>query len=289
MSRQKFGGSWTEEKLERVAKYLERYTTALKNQRFQLLYIDAFAGTGYRTVQDIKAEGQLPLDLPEVGMLAKGSARRALEVTPAFDRYVFIERNKKNFDQLVRLKIEFADKLDRMTFINKEANTAITSLCEAVKWQSNRAVMFLDPYGMQVNWTTIEKIAATKAIDLWYLFPAGMGVNRLTPHDAQIPSEWRAALDRMLGETSWRDEFYVQSETTDLFGTVTAKRRKQSDIARIEAYFLGRLRTIFAGVAEHGLPLRNSKQQCMYLLTFACGNPRGATIALRIAEAILKD
>jgi three-Cys-motif partner protein len=42
-----FGGDWTREKLERVKAYLDAYMTALKNQRFKLGYIDAFAGTGY--------------------------------------------------------------------------------------------------------------------------------------------------------------------------------------------------------------------------------------------------
>ncbi len=32
---------------------------------------------------------------------------------------------------------------------------------------------------MQVDWKTIEAVAATKAIDLWLLFPLGVGVNRL--------------------------------------------------------------------------------------------------------------
>jgi three-Cys-motif partner protein len=38
-------------------------------------------------------------------------------------------------------------------------------------WRSHRAVLFLDPYGMQVEWQTIEAIAKTAAIDLWLLFP----------------------------------------------------------------------------------------------------------------------
>ena len=38
-------------------------------------------------------------------------------------------------------------------------------------WSLHRAVLFLDPYGMQVEWATIEAVAKTKAIDLWLLFP----------------------------------------------------------------------------------------------------------------------
>jgi three-Cys-motif partner protein len=42
-----WGGEWTKDKLERLRNYLRAYTTALKNQPFELIYIDVFAGTGY--------------------------------------------------------------------------------------------------------------------------------------------------------------------------------------------------------------------------------------------------
>ncbi len=45
-SGKRFGGSWTKEKLDILQRYLNAYTTALKNQPFRLWYIDAFAGTG---------------------------------------------------------------------------------------------------------------------------------------------------------------------------------------------------------------------------------------------------
>lgn len=44
---QQFGGSWTEQKLQRLREYLIAYHNALKNAPFTLYYIDAFAGTGY--------------------------------------------------------------------------------------------------------------------------------------------------------------------------------------------------------------------------------------------------
>ena len=45
---QLFGGDWTERKLNILAGYLKAYNIALKNQPFIRVYIDAFAGTGYR-------------------------------------------------------------------------------------------------------------------------------------------------------------------------------------------------------------------------------------------------
>jgi len=44
----------------------------------------------------------------------------------------------------------------------------------------------------------------------------------------------------------------------------------------------------FAGVAENPLLLRNSKNNPLYLLCFASGNPRGAKTAIKIAQDILK-
>ena len=52
-SQHQFGGSWTEEKLDRIRKYLAAYTTIFtQNSRaatYRTIYVDAFAGTGYRT------------------------------------------------------------------------------------------------------------------------------------------------------------------------------------------------------------------------------------------------
>lgn len=42
---QKFGGNWTEEKLNIFTSYLDAYLIALQNQKFKKVYIDAFAGT----------------------------------------------------------------------------------------------------------------------------------------------------------------------------------------------------------------------------------------------------
>ena len=57
--------------------------------------------------------------------------------------------------------------------------------------------------------------------------------------------------------------------------------------SEIEQYIMERLRATFAGVAANSLSLRNSKNVPLYLLCFAAGNPKGAPIAVRIAEHVL--
>jgi three-Cys-motif partner protein len=286
----RLGGLWTDEKLDRVSKYLQAYTTALKNQPFQLMYIDAFAGTGYRASKRTGQTARGFFPLPQMADLAKGSARRALDIRPAFDRYVFIEANPGRFQELNKLKDEFPSMRDRMTFRNEEANAAILDISSNTDWRRTRAVLFLDPYGMQVNWTTIEAIGRAQYTDLWYLFPAGT-VQRLLQREGNISAGWQSALDRFLGDASWRSEFYKTVREPTLFGD-RIRASKVADLSAIESYIRERLGQVFhGGVAQNALQLRNSKGSCMYLLLFACGNPgvRAHRLALKIAGPLLNS
>ena len=208
----KFGGNWTEEKLKRLRKYLKAYTTIMNKQKFRFAYIDAFAGTGYREEKKNKIDNQMFLfqqnDIKEIETYSKGSARIALEIKPEFDRYIFIEKSKKYFTELLKLKEEFKDKEKKIDLINTDANTWLIERCNNYKWQNHRAVLFLDPYGMQVNWETIKAIANTEAIDLWYLFPLGIGVNRLLKKDvSKIPIPWEKKLDYIFGTNGGKKLF----------------------------------------------------------------------------------
>ena len=126
---------------------------------------------------------------------------------------------------------------------------------------------------MQVEWKTIEAIAATKAIDLWLLFPLGMGVNRLLTKSGDIPESWRRRLDLLLGTTTWYDEFYRVESKPTLFGD--ADRVVKASMETIGRYFNDRLKSVFAGVAEEPRVLWNSANCPLYLLCFAVGNERG--------------
>jgi len=77
-----FGGDWTGQKLAMLQEYLGRYTTALKNQPFQLVYIDAFAGTGYREEKKRGRRQLLLADLAggEPQKFFDGSARIAVQI-----------------------------------------------------------------------------------------------------------------------------------------------------------------------------------------------------------------
>jgi three-Cys-motif partner protein len=288
--KQLFGGNWTEEKLERVRKYLVAYVTILSKQPFRYAYIDAFAGTGYRSLSQEQNPGELMF--PELAEQDSqnfliGSAHIALEIRPRFTKYIFIEKDESRFQELSGLKANFPDVADDIILINADCNSYLQDLCLNHIWRKNRAVLFLDPFGMQVQWKTIKAIAKTKAIDLWLLFPLGVAVNRLLRRDGQIDQKLRARLDELFGTTDWFDSFYQTKTSSGLFGEET-RLEKVADLEQIGKYFVERLRTVFTKVADNPLPLYNSRNNPLYLLCFAAGNPKGAPTAVKIAEHILR-
>jgi three-Cys-motif partner protein len=282
MSSPNFGGPWTERKLTVVRRYLEIYVQALKQQPFERLYIDAFAGTGDRAEKRLES---LPLlDLLELDAITKGSARLALEVNPPFDRYVLIERVARRASELSALVEAYPDR--NITTMNADANEAIVDLCRTSNWRGARGVVFLDPYGLQVAWDTLVAISGTRALDVWILFPTGIGLNRLLTKDGNIPAEWQESLDRFIGTRDWREAFYKVEEATDLFGAIDRRLVKDADAGKFEMFLLNRLKSIFPTVMERGVPLTNSKGQTMYLLLFASANPsqKVKALALRLAN-----
>jgi three-Cys-motif partner protein len=276
-----FGGAWTERKLSVVRRYLERYAQALKNQPFQRIYVDAFAGTGARTVK--RHETLSLLSRSELDAVMKGSARLALEVEPPFHRYVLIERVARRASDLAALRSEFPER--DIDVIHADANDAIERLCRTMDWRGTRGVVFLDPYGLQVTWATLVAISRTKALDVWILFPSGMGLNRLLKKSGDIPQIWQKTLERSLGITNWRDIFYRSEKEPDLFSGSRSKMVKDADSAKIQQFYLDRLRSIFPVVMNNCVRLTNSKEQTMYLLCFASANPhpKVRSLATRLA------
>jgi three-Cys-motif partner protein len=285
-----FGGSWTQQKLQILSGYLRGYRKIFeKNERarwYKITYVDAFAGTG--KIPRPERESLLGL-IPELAELEnefrKGSARRALEIEPPFDAYVFIERNGRKLEELAGLCAEFASR--KVSLIKSDANDALLDWCARLDRSCERAVVFLDPFGASVEWRTLECLASTRAVDLWILFPTA-AINRMLPNDRKPRPSWSTRLTRVFGTDKWEDEFYAVDEYSSLLdpGQTVGLVRKTADHASIAEFFIRRLETRFVAVARPGI-LNNSKGP-LFALIFAAGNSKGASAGVRIAEYWLK-
>jgi len=286
---QLFGGAWTQGKLERVQKYLRAYLQIFKKgskgEYFSTIYVDAFAGSGYMQLPEMPESVLFPEEFNELKSEAyeysKGSAVRALEIDPGFSQYLFVERDPHLATELRAVSERHSGK--KIQIVTDDANVAIQQWCTKTDWEQTRAVVFLDPFGMQVDWKTVEALAATSGTDVWILFPI-FAVNRMLVKHSKPPESWGTRLTTVFGTPDWENEFYVVERSRLIDGVVSVQ--KTADVQKISDFYVGRLRRIFAGVSEP-LVLRNSKGTPLFLLVFAASNARGAPTALKIAQHIL--
>lgn len=279
-----FGGAWTEIKLDILRNYLDFYTKALSKQGFELLYIDAFAGTGSRT-EIIPSAPLLNKEKEKVSL--DGSAIIALNIEKQFDRYLFIETNSKRIKELEKIRAEF-----RNTYIkieNADANTVIADLASKQIWDCNkfRGVIFIDPYGMEVSWETLKAVQTTESFDIWYLFPIS-GVCRQAARDYSKMEEYKKeALDKLFGTRDWEKAFYQKISQRGLWEDKENTLRTLT-IKQMEKWVSDRLKTIFPFVSKPVvLPPKGAQ---LYSLYFCVTNssPKAIGLAQKAANFIIK-
>lgn len=289
LSDHEFGGVSTDLKLTMVKGYLSAFTTALQNRFEHLWYIDAFAGTGERTVRLEAQDGSL-FDPPTEERVERraGSARIGIETNPPFDRIIFMDRNKRHCEALRLLRNKYPNR--KIDIIEDDANVAIEQLVKSHRWNNTRAVMFLDPYGMSVQWDTLQAIRGTNAIDVWYLVSlSGLFRQAARDHGA-VDETKRVALTRMLGTTEWEAVWYKRAESQDLFGQIDERHQRIANVEAIEAFVMEQLGTLFPKVLKP-MRLNNERGAPQFALFFAISNsePRAIGLATKIAGHILNS
>jgi three-Cys-motif partner protein len=276
--RHSFGSIHTALKLSALGDYLRLYTLALKNQPFRLTYVDAFAGIGTCHIR-----------IGSDRLLVPGSASIAIECKPPFNRMVFIEKSRRRVQALQRLKDRASHR--NITIVHGNANAALPQVIASLNRRNDRAIVFLDPYGMHVEWETLRTLAGSRICDVWYLFPLS-GLYRQAARDAAAIDDDKArALTRTFGTDEWRTAFYEKDRQIDLFGASPSEGRtaEWSDMLK---WMQGRLETIFAGVLEPKLLYQTrddgGRGAPLFALFFAVSNPRARDLAMRLARSILK-
>ena len=284
-----FGGEWTEKKLLVVQRYFDAYATALKNKRFKKWYVDAFAGTGtrqIRTLQGEQFESMFGEDADEISDTKEGSARIALSIRPPFDRYIFIEQSPARASELSELAAGYSES--DISILEQDANIALTEIARTTDWRRTRAAIFIDPYGMQVDWKTLVALSETKAVDMALLFPTGP-LNRLLTRDGEIPEAWARRIDAHLGPCDWRTAVYKETADADLFESRTRKTEKVMDADGLRNFVRQRLQNLFPYVCNRDLALVNSRGAILFHLFIICANPNPKAIGLasRLANSAM--
>lgn len=255
-----FGGDWTKEKLTIIEDYLQFYVNALSKQKVQLIYIDAFAGSGKTELQS--------------GETIDGSALISLKYN--FDKYYFIELDEERSRCLnEEINTRFHEKKDKVKVITGDSNSELKKLFRSLTVYQ-RGVMFLDPYAMELEWDVLETAKQTNILDIWYLFP----LNALTRNlykKMSMPIATKNKVTQILGTNEWEKELYHQSAQLSIFGDEPLER---VNFDRLVDFVRQRLINSFPYVSPQSRMLKNSNNSPMFILFFMMTNKSGKAIGL---------
>ena len=211
---------------------------------------------------------------------------------PDADRHAKLLINREAEGSLLEayLQIREANRALDIEIIGDDANAAIKEIFSRAVWRrgasgSARAVVFLDPFALQVDWATLEFLARTQCVDVWYLFPLHDVTRQLAKKRSGIGSKEKR-LDRVLS-AAWRELYELPLPTNNLysqtlFGSIpefAEEEYRNATKAQIEAWFKARMGTLFPYVSEP-LPLFTNIKQQKFSLFLAVANPSAPAIDL---------
>jgi len=265
-------GKWSEAKLELLRKYLTGYVMVLRNQASKGIrgyeYIDGFAGTGKPKSKDEER-------------YIDGSPRVALSLSTPFTKYHFIEISDWRRERLHALKQEFTG-CDIEIYPGDCNEVLRYQIVPTLPYSSyKRAIAFLDPFGLALEWETLEAIAATRTIEVFINIPI-MDINRnIRRQDKdQISEESRERMTLFWGR-GWDADFFEETRP-DLFDQTKIVLKRQS-AKQVGNLYRKRLREIFP-FCTVPVVLRNSTNAPLYCLIFAGHKKTGLSIAESIFE-----
>lgn len=277
----KFGGVWTEKKIEIFLKYVSAYLNIMKSRRYKLLYFDGFAGSG-----EIEPKSNFKT-------LIEGVASKVIsfDSQKSFDMYYLVEINKKRKLEIEKfLFAKYPEKKDKIYVVESDCNDKMIRMSAYLKDHPNfRALAFIDPHGMEVNWDSLV-LFKDIGIDLWLLVPSGIGYNRLLTNNGEISQSWLKKLKMSLGmnETEIKESFYRKNPQRSLFSDDFSLLKERDIIDKIIKLYSDRLKSIWKYVSNP-LPLLNSKGNCMYHFMLISNYKTAIDIANDIIRKNLKE
>ena len=290
-----WGGSWTEEKLDALEKYVNAYLTIMNVQKnkygWKLIYFDGFAGSGSRNEDGTQTVSDLMLDLfndeyidEEELNTYKGAAERVLGIKQSgFDWYCFVDKNKASSQQLEERLAPFKNEKN-LVFRTSDANEQVSLLAQSLhKNKALASLVLLDPFGMQVDWASIEKLKDTRT-DLWILIPTGVIVNRLLDRKCELTHIEKLTSFFGKDEEFLKEYFYKKRKVDTLFGETEIIEKVKKPIEKIAELYISQLKTIFKYVTEKPLVLYNTRNTPIFHFACASNNQTAITIASQIIK-----
>jgi three-Cys-motif partner protein len=284
-----WGGSWTEKKLDAFTKYVAAYLRIMrKNPYWKTIYFDGFAGSGDRKLEKRSSLCESLSINEQEESLYKGSAERVISLPDEllFDFYYFIDSNEVSLlkleGKLTKMK---PDKASSLIFKFGDCNKWLHELALAMRSDKYAALVFLDPFGMQISWESISSLKNTRS-DIWILIPTGVIVNRLLDKNCELRHSEKLQSFFGLTEEEIKDHFYLKQKHQTLFGEEERISKVIDPIEKIANLYILQMKKVWKHVTEKPLRLENSRGVPIFHFAFASNNAAAVKIAGQIIKSL---
>lgn len=191
-------GPWSEDKYRIVSLYDTMFSTGMKGKWSKRVYIDLYAGAGQVRIEGTKK-------------LFYGSPLLALQTKDPFDKYIFCEADPAKFAALEARTRRVAPLAD-VSLIPGDCDSSLPAILAAIpqhsKQQSVLNFCFVDPFGINIDFSTIQALAS-RFTDFLVLLAIYMDANRNWKNYVDDES---AKVDKFLGDASWRTKWKVAEQ-----------------------------------------------------------------------------
>jgi three-Cys-motif partner protein len=200
-------GAWVFDKKHYFERYLDIFTRGIgRKWAGKLSYVDLFCGPGRSVVRSSGEE-------------VKGSPLLALDCE--FDHYVFVDIPEVLATLEERLKDH--PKRSKVRLVPGDCNKVISKILEELP-AGHLTLAFIDPTGLQIMFSTIERLVHNRKVDMLMTIQLGMGIRLNLPQYIQTEG---AALTDFLGNTHWRQDCEAGGSSSQIAQRIVSRYMAQ--------------------------------------------------------------
>jgi three-Cys-motif partner protein len=250
-------GVWAIEKLDYLSRYIGTFETSMREKWDHRNYIDLFAGPGKNVVKG-------------TNRIFLGSPLIALTTRYPFTGFYFVNNKRSEMDAL-KQRCTASPHFDAVHIFSEDANKIVDIIVGSIRQFSPNSInlAFLDPFGLNLNWSTVAKLGSLQRCDL-IIHYSQQGFTRYISSAHII--ENKIKIDTFFGTDEWRN----------IYATWCQGPRKRGLHRELIDFYKDRLKTL--GYQEVKQPsemlteplIRNKKRNSpLYRLIFASKHPLG--------------
>jgi three-Cys-motif partner protein len=237
-------GPWVYDKKHYFERYLGIFSRGIGPKWAQnICYVDLFSGPGRSVVRGSQEE-------------VKGSPLVALDYE--FGRYVFVDTPEVL--STLEKRLETHPKRSKAALVPGDCNSVISKVLDELP-PGHLTLAFIDPTGLQIKFSTIQRLVHNRSVDLLMTIQLGMGIRLNLPQFTQTEG---AALTEWLGNSNWRKD-------CDAGGSWSQITR------RIVSRYLAQIKDLGYGtVRDREIEVRTDETNLLlYFMLLASRHPRG--------------